>query len=152
MKNFANRAGLFPFFLLPLTAYAGCHVTATGMNFGVYDIFDPVTRSSTTTLTVWCDPGLHSDVAIGIGPSANSGVIVPRQMRLLSGTDRLHYNLFIDASLTTAWGDGTTGATVELPRVAPNKNIPLTIYGAIFAGQDVSAGSYSDSVAVTITP
>lgn len=123
------------------------------MNFGAYDVFDPLARPSAATLTVWCDPGgKPPDVTIGIGPSARSGSISTRQMQLVSGTDRLNYNLFTDASLTSVWGDGTAGATVVLPSVNPNKNELVTIYGAIPAGQDVSAGTYSDSVLVTVTP
>lgn len=151
-----NHAGLLALlFLLPMSAQAGCHVNASSLNFGRYDVFDPVMRSSAATLSVWCDSGLRGPqmpVSIGIGPSAGSGLIVPRQMRRLGGGDRLHYNLFVDPALTTPWGDGTSAAAVQLAHVAPESNVPLTIYAAIFPGQDVSVGSYSDSVSITITP
>jgi len=122
------------------------------MSFGAYDVFDPLDRRSAATLTVWCDPGKPADVTIGIGPSARSGGISTRQMQRVSGADRLNYNLFTDPSLTAVWGDGTTGATVSLLHVTHGTSVPVTVYGAIPAGQDVSAGTYSDSVLVTVTP
>lgn len=148
-----KSASLLLFCLLPLGAHAACHVTASPLSFGAYDVFDPLARPSAATLTVWCDPGQPADVTIGIGPSARSGSISTRQMQLVSGTDRLNYNLFTDASLTSVWGDGTAGASVVVPHVTHGSgNIPVTVYGAIPAGQDVSAGTYSDSVLVTVTP
>ena len=93
------------------------------------------------------------DVTIAIGPSGTSGGFVPRQMRSASSPDRLNYNLFVNAGRSTVWGNGAAGtSTVLLNNVRRNRPEVTTIYGRIPAGQDVSVGSYFDSLTVTITP
>ena len=134
-------------------AGAACTVTATGVNFGAYDVFVATPRDSTGTVTVACDQSPPPDVVIAIGPSGTSGAFIPRQMRSASSSDRLNYNLFVNAGRSTVWGDGAAGtSTVLLKNVTKNRPVVTTIYGRIPPGQDVSVGSYSDSLTVTITP
>jgi spore coat protein U-like protein len=49
------------------------------------------------------------------------------------------------------WGDGT-GGTQTYPQVLPplNQDITVQVFGRIPAGQDVSAGVYTNTVTVTI--
>lgn len=139
--------------ILGNAAHAACGVTTTGINFGAYDVFAAVPRDSSGTVTVACDRNPPTDVIISIGASPTSGGFNPRQMRRTSGTDRLNYNLFTTASMTTVWGDGSAGtSTVFLRKVNRNHPVTTTIYGRTPPGQNVSVGVYSDSVTVTITP
>ncbi len=63
----------------------------------------------------------------------------------------LNYNLYLDAARTTIWGDGTGGTQVYSNANPPNNtNVTVTIYGRIPASQDVSAGSYTNTVTATI--
>jgi spore coat protein U-like protein len=74
-------------------------------------------------------------------------------MRSPASTDRLNYNLFVNAGRSTVWGDGAPGtSTVFLKNVKKNHPAVATIYGRVPPGQNVSVGSYSDSLTVTITP
>jgi spore coat protein U-like protein len=80
----------------------------------------------------------------GLSPS-----FTPRAMS--TAGDSLAYNLFLDPSCTTVWGDGTSGTSVySAPTPVDGHNYNVTIYGCIPARQNVSAGSYSDSIVVTI--
>jgi spore coat protein U-like protein len=134
-------------------AGAACSVSATGVNFGAYDVFVATPSDSTGTVTVSCDQAPPVDVTIAIGPSGTSGGFIPRQMRSASSPDRLGYNLFVNAGRSTVWGDGAAGtSTVFLKNVRKNRPEVATIFGRIPPGQDVSVGSYSDSLTVTITP
>jgi spore coat protein U-like protein len=134
-------------------AGAACTVSATGVNFGAYDVFVTTPLDSTGTVTVTCDQAPPVDVTIAIGPSGTSGGFVPRRMRSASSPDRLNYNLFVNAGRSTVWGDGAPGtSTVFLKNVTKNRPAVTTIYGRVPPGQDVSVGSYSDSLTVTITP
>jgi len=134
-------------------AYAACAVTTTGINFGAYDVFAAVPRDTSGTVTVACDRNPPTDVTVSIGPSPTSGGFQPRRMRHASQADRMDYNLFTTASMTTVWGDGSAGtSTVLLRKVNRNRPVTSTIYGRIPPGQNVSVGAYSDSVTVTITP
>ncbi len=143
--------------LLPLVlageARAACNVSATGVSFGPYDVFSGAPLDSTGSVTVSCDEVPPPNVVIEIGPSAGSGGFNPRRMRHASRPDRLDYNLFTDASRSSVWGDGTSGTQiVSLKRVKRQKPpVVTTIYGRIPPGQNVSVGSYSDALTVTIT-
>jgi len=139
--------------VLGTAAHAACSVTTTGMNFGAYDVFAAVPRDTAGTVTVACDRNPPTDVTISIGSSPTSGGFQPRQMRHASQADRMNYNLFTTPSMTTVWGDGSAGtSTVLLRKVNKNRPVTMTIYGRIPPGQNVSVGTYSDSVTVTITP
>lgn len=129
-------------------ARAACAVTTTSINFGNYDVGLTLPNDSTGTITVTCDK--TSQVTIMIGPSPNSGVFNPRRMKHLTLSDFLQYNLFTDASRTVIWGDGTQGTSAIIRKVIKAKPEIATVYGRIPAGQDVSAGQYSDTLTVTI--
>lgn len=139
--------------LLGSEAGAACTVSTSGVSFGAYDVFVSAPLDSMGAVTVACDQAPPVDVIIAIGPSGTSGGFIPRQMRSASSPDRLNYNLFVNAGRSTVWGDGAPGtSTVFLKNVTKNRPRVTTIYGRIPAGQDVSVGSYSDSLTVTITP
>jgi spore coat protein U-like protein len=99
---------------------------------------------------VTCNEAPPPTVTMELGPSAVSGGFFPRQMRHDSGSDRLAYNFYVDAGGAAVWGDGTGGTATRSDRVFKNKPWTVTIYGRIPAGQDVSAGSYSDTLTITI--
>ena len=84
-------------------------------------------------------------VQLGTG---SAGSFNPRTMRR-SG-EPLNYNLYLNAARTQVWGNGTSGtathsalATILFPTVVP-------IYARLFPLQNVTVGSYSDSVVATI--
>jgi spore coat protein U-like protein len=121
-----------------------CSVATTSISFGIYDVFSTVALASTGSVTVRClfSPG----VAVWLDKGINAPTNLPRQ--LASGGNRLDYNLYIDAAHTAVWGDPNpnhqdTGLLLWWP-------ITLTVYAQIPAGQDVPAGTYTDTVTVTI--
>lgn len=142
------------FFCIFLTGetYAACNVTSTNINFGNYDVFLTTPRDATGSITVSCDESPPPNVIISIGPSPNSGGFNPRKMRHSSRPDLLNYNLFTTSSMNVVWGDGTSGtSTVTLKNVKKTEPPRVTtVYGRIPAGQDVSAGTYSETLTVII--
>ncbi len=142
---------VFLFFLIFFNfdkSYGQCTVTATNISFGAYDITSTINVTSTGTINVTCNN--DANVVISIGQSIYSG-INPRRMKHTIYNDYLSYNIYQDAGMTTIWGDGTNGTTpIIVNRIGKNKR--YTYYGQIFSGQDVSAGSYTDSLIITITP
>lgn len=133
-------------------ADAACNVAATGISFGRYDVFSPAPLDATGSVTVSCDDIPPPNVDIAISPGG-AGTFLQRRMRHASLPDTLGYNVFTSPSTSVVWGDGTGGsATVAAGRVPPRRPPkPVTIYGRIPAGQNVPAGSYSDTLVVTIT-
>ena len=153
MKNGGKALAAVLFLLIGIPAHAACLVSATGMNFGAYDVFAAAPRDTAGTVTVGCDRNPPTDVTISIGPSPTSGGFNPRQMRRTSGTDRLDYNLYTSSSMSTVWGNGSAGtSTVLLRRVSSRRPVVTTIYGRIPPGQNVSVGNYAETLTVTITP
>src|SRR5687768_11098718 len=144
------RTSLFAIALVLVAATAEsaqCSVATSSVNFGVYNVFDTLPNDSTGTITLSCNGGAKN-VAITISRGA-APTFASRFMNQV--TELLLYNLYLDASRSVIWGEGAGGSQMEIvPDPPNNKDVPLTIFARIPAGQDVSAGSYSDSVTVTI--
>lgn len=128
-----------------------CTVSATGIIFGNYDVFSSIPNDSTGTITMSCDE-IQPNVVISIGASSHSGVFNPRQMKHFSRPDRLNYSIYTSPGASTVWGNGTQGTSTVSPMLK-RTHAPETImlYGRIPAGQDISAGFYSDVLTVTVT-
>jgi spore coat protein U-like protein len=139
------------YLLLPVNILsAACTISTTPVNFGSYDVFSASPADSTGLISITCNETPAPYAPVSIGPSPNSGGFNPRKMRLTSGTDLLNYNLYTNATRTSIWGDGTSG-TVRVWRTF-KKNVPqnLIVYGRIPPGQDVRAGTYTDTLTVTL--
>jgi spore coat protein U-like protein len=143
-------------FLITGIARAVCTMSVTNVSFSTYDVFGtaPV-DSDSGKVNVSCT----SDVGratVTIGKSATSGSFNPRQMKCTTGTDVLSYNIYTTSARAAIWGDGTGGTSTVQANRPSGKPQPwataLTMYGRIPAGQNVSVGSYSDHVTVTVTP
>jgi spore coat protein U-like protein len=129
-----------------------CGVTTTPVNFINYDVFSLTPAYSTGIVAVSCSsPDRHPlPVNISIN-SGGSGTFNPRQMRAATGTDRLNYYLFTNASRTVIWGDGTSGTSTVTNMVTRNVPWNATIFGMLPPRQNLSAGSYSDTLLVTVS-
>jgi spore coat protein U-like protein len=125
---------------------ASCTVSTTAVSFGVYDVFSATATDSTGTITFRCTGNASVTINLNKGTSAT---FTPRV--LTSGSNTINYNLYTDAARGSIWGD-TTGGTSNYSNANPanNQNIVVTVYGRITSGQDVSAGSYSDTITATI--
>jgi spore coat protein U-like protein len=119
-----------------------CTVSSSGVNFGSYDVFSTSPDDITGSITVSCSASTSYAIAL----SAGSGSYGART--LTNGPQILDYNLYTDATRTTVWGDGT-GGTATVSGTAASQT--YTVYGSIAAGQNVSVGSYTDVVVVTLT-
>lgn len=127
------------------------------MAFGAYDDATGAATNSTTSLVVRCARnGGPASVAVTLqlGPSASSGSIAARQMR--SGANAMNYNLYRDAARSQVWGQtaGVDAVTLTINGIPNNgsRDGTFTVYGAIPARQNVPAGSYTDSVQLTVSP
>lgn len=130
-------------------AHGACTVTTSGINFGTYDALSSTALDMNGQITISCTNFLQL-VYTGIGRSSQSGAFNPRQMKLTTGSDLMNYNVYTDATRATIWGDGTGGTSRILRLVFRNNPVTLTVYGRIPASQDVSVGTYSDTLIVTI--
>lgn len=129
------------FVLVPeLAEAARCRVSATGVAFGLW------TQSAMTaagTVTVNCNGGDSASYTIALG-AGSSGTFSART--LLSGANRLIYDLYADSTHTQIWGDGTGGTAT----VAGSESGTYTIYGLIPMQTAPAPGTYSDTITVTV--
>jgi spore coat protein U-like protein len=133
--------------------------TASGVNFGTYDPATGTAVTATGTITVACTG--NRTVTFELGPGG--GTILARRMTTASGTDQLSYNLYLEASNTTIFGQtgiaGSSGVCTtgvnsqgcmgDNP-TGSDKLAQRTIYGLIPAGQNVGAGAYTDTITYTV--
>ena len=128
------------------TVSSTCSIGTVPVAFGAYD---PVVAHAATPLdgtgavVVTCTRGAGTRVDLDRGSNPQG------QIRRMAGTgDLLRYELYRNATRTSVWRRGVTGLAIPAaPSTTPRT---FVVYGRIPAGQDVSAGSYSDAVVATI--
>lgn len=143
---------------------ASCTVSATGVAFGAYNRLSMAPADSTGTMTVQCTggAGLLSPENVSYTSALNagsSGSFSPR--RMASGANLLNYNLYTTSAHTTIWGNDSDGTStiggvftlgtcfVLCSNETESRN--HTLYARIPANQNVPAGTYSDTITVTVT-
>jgi spore coat protein U-like protein len=77
-----------------------------------------------------------------------SGATDPTQRKMSKGAEKITYGLYQDSARSQGWGN-TTGQTVG--GTGTGSSQALTVYGRVASQTTPSAGSYSDSVVVTVT-
>ena len=126
---------------------ASCTISANSVSFGTYNVFDGTALDSTGTITYSCN-NAASNITISLSKGASSTY---SNRVMTKGSEQLGYNLYLNAARTTIWGDGTSGTSVYTRANPPNNsNVNVTVYGRVVAGQDVSAGSFADTISATI--
>lgn len=135
---------LVAFAWMPRAQAQSCGLENTGqlVNFSAYNALAG-TVDANGTLMVSCTLPVAYTVSISAGSSNNFS------QRLLGG--RLRYNLYTDVTRLVIWGEGKPGdGTATMGGVCVSK-CSLPVYGRIPGGQTAPAGTYSDSVVVTLT-
>jgi len=142
--------GLRPFLwvtallLLPGAA-AACTVSTTGVAFGLYDPQGNSAVDSLGEVEVTCPDSTTYNITLSEG----QGSFSTRHLTNASA-DVLEYNLFTDATYQFVWGDGGAG-TESVSGSADNLGTLHSIYGLVPGGQNIPAGSYNDTIVVTVT-
>jgi spore coat protein U-like protein len=137
---------------LSVTAIVGavCSLSTSAVAFGSYD---PIVVNASSPLNATgsvsdtCSNGLGGTITLdqGLDPTSSSTTAVPaRQMR--NGAAVLGYFLYSDSARTVAWGSTGVGITGTGATSAP-----ILVYGQIPGAQNAAAGSYADTVTVTVT-
>jgi spore coat protein U-like protein len=124
-----------------------CTIAAGTLAFGNYD---PIVANlaadldQTGTFTVTCTRGGAPAVWVGM----DNGAHFTTNRRMTDGAEFLDYELFSNAGRTTPWGN-TSGTGLVVTQNGRNP-VTVSVYGRVPAGQDVGAGSYTDTVVMTV--
>lgn len=134
------------------TVSASCTISTAAVAFGTYD---PVVTNATSaldatgTVTTTCTNGSSVTILLGQGANADSGSTdAAPARRMISGTDYLNYQLYSDTARTVVWGND---ATTDVAETGTGTAVSTTVYGSVPAGQNVPAGSYTDTVVATVS-
>lgn len=128
---------------------ASCRVFPRPMQFGQYDPFSPVPLTGLGRIDLKCDEvGLSFRVKLDSGQNAVG--FQPRRLNAVTGQEAINYNLYRDSIHSEIWGDGTPPTVIQEGTVSREAKPTFTIYGRIPAGQNISQGSYTDTVRVTV--
>jgi spore coat protein U-like protein len=118
-------------------------ITPLTMAFGAYDPFSGTALSQTTTVTFKCVKKTNATDTYKIWFSKTAG-------NMTNGTDNLAYTLTDGGGAalpTTAAGSTAVAGT---PGVGAAAGYTFTVKGAVAAAQDVSTGSYADTVVANV--
>jgi spore coat protein U-like protein len=137
--------------LAPSVAHAtsSCRLmSVTPVGFGAYDPFAQWPTDSVGSVTILCS-GITATppIVLQLGRGRSSSFF-PRSMS--GGAYSLNYNLFIDAGRLGVWGDGSGGTATVTVAAPEGQPVTTQVYGRIYALQSVAAGTYADSVLVTV--
>lgn len=122
-----------------------CHVSAASdLDFGNASVLD-VARDRTSTIQLQCPVGTVWRVALNDGIHAFGG----NRRMTGPGGGLIRYELYRDASRNQRWGN--TVDTDTSNGVGTGSTQSLTVYGRVPAQETPAAGTYSDTVTVTLT-
>jgi spore coat protein U-like protein len=148
----ARRAALAALcaWLLPAGAAAAptCQfLVANALAFGTYDPLAAAPLDSSSQLQYKCPGAQPVRISIDAG---QSGTFSARELQ--SGSERLLYQVYLDAQRQIVWGDGSGGSSVGplVTSAGAQGSTTAWLFGRIFARQDVAAGAYADTLRVTL--
>jgi spore coat protein U-like protein len=131
------------------TVTSNCAVSASPIAFGNVNVTSGSNANATGSISVTCTSGTAwaASADAGLGTGATLSV-----RKMTAGSDLLNYALYTDSGRTTLWGDGAGGTTATISDTGSGAAQATTIYGRVPSGQSgVPAGSYADTVTVTVT-
>jgi spore coat protein U-like protein len=134
-------------FEVTATMLASCEVSASDLAFGNYD---PVTAShldADTSLSVTCTNGTPYHVGLSLGDGAGASM-AERRMTKSGDTETLSYVLYQDDQRSVLWG--TTGAD-RLSGTGDGTPNTIDVYGRVPMQQSAPAGTYDDTIVVTVS-
>lgn len=133
-----------------------CTIDVRPVSFGIYDPLQANPVNAVGQVIYVCGNLGASGTAQGnkaIRIELTTGMAAqfsPRYM-YAGATERLAYNLYLDPTHRTIWGQGAFGTDVYVDAKPPNKTpVTVPVYGQILGLQDVTAGQYADALTARI--
>lgn len=125
------------------TVTSNCSVSGGTLAFGTYVSGQQANLDVQGTINyVNCAAGVLT-FELDNGANANGS-----QRRMKSGQNFLNYEIYKTSARTSRLGSGPDGLQVQLLQGGGGN---VAIYGRIPGGQNVPAGSYTDTVTITLT-
>lgn len=134
---------------MPVSAQVleNCSVVSTPMAFGAITDVGASNVDTTATLTLACTANANFEIQLDNGTNPDAG---QRRMANVGATEFLAYDIYKDAARSSRWGN-TLGSDTVTGTASALGTASVTAYGRIAQGvSKVSAGSYTDTVTITV--
>jgi spore coat protein U domain-containing protein, fimbrial subunit CupE1/2/3/6 len=130
-----------------------CSVATTAVTFGNYNPISVTATTANGNVAVTCSALVIFTASYVISMAkGNSATYTPRFMNL-AGV-HLNYNLYTTAGFASIWGDATGGTVTvsdSYTAIGLSDTRNYTVFGQIPAVQTIGAGTYTDTILVTVT-
>jgi spore coat protein U-like protein len=154
----------------PRSANRACTIETRPLSFGIYDPLADRDLDATAQIIYVCLNGNGNGGGGGGGGGGNGGGgggsdkqairvelwtgaanTFDRAMRGAEGGNWLNYNIYLDATRQSIWGNGFSGTEAYIDSHPPNGTpVIVPAFGRVFASQNVVSGVYVDTVHVVI--
>jgi spore coat protein U-like protein len=125
-----------------------CTIETRPLSFGTYDPEANAELDAVAQVIYTCDnqaKKIRIEMTTGVGNQ-----FTPRHM-YANSVDRLDYNIYLDATHNTIWGQGLYGTDVYYQNNPPNGTPVIVLaYGRIPGRQNPSPGLYADVLTVRV--
>jgi spore coat protein U-like protein len=133
-------------FTTQIMGTAACTISsASTLDFGATGVL-VANVDRTSTVQVTCTDSTPYDIGLDAGTGTGATVAV---RKLSSGDATVSYTLYSDTSRTTVWGNTIGTDTVAAAGNGSAQN--YTVYGRVPPQTTPAAGTYNDTVTVTVT-
>ncbi|MFC3165944.1 Csu type fimbrial protein [Ciceribacter thiooxidans] len=134
-------------FTVRIQITAECLINSTTtLNFGASGVLSSAT-TGTSEITVQCTNGTTYNV--GLNEGLGIGATVASRRMTGPGSATVTYSLYSDVAHTTVWGQ--TIGTDTVSGTGTGASQVYTVYGQVPAQSTPAAGTYSDTITVTVT-
>ena len=143
------------------TALLGCSCSASiaTLSFGAVNPLSGSAATSAGAVQVSCGGLASIAVAIKVDLSTGgSGSYTTRKLtNIANSAYTLNYNLYVDNTYQTVWGNGTGGTqsvngSIPLDVLGLAPPLSMSIYARVPSGQNTTPpGTYTDTITVTVT-
>lgn len=135
------------------TISANCNIGVSTMNFGSVSSIS-ANIDSTATITAQCTNTTPYSIGLNNGANASGS---QNRMRLGATTNYINYEIYTDSARTHLWSTTTSttsctgGTSTCVLATGTGSNQTVTIYGRVPAQSLPAAGTFTDTVVVTVT-
>jgi spore coat protein U-like protein len=135
-------------FTTSATLPASCTVNAQTLDFGTVGLL-ATNRDAQSDLSIVCTRSAAYKIALG--PGQNAGGLGVNARKMKSGAVTIAYQLYQDASHSVVWGDTLTGGGTNVKSdTGTGLTQTHTVYGRVPPQTTPAAGTYGDTVVVTV--
>jgi spore coat protein U-like protein len=133
------------------TPKRGCTIETRSLSFGEYDTTARNPLDERGEVIYNCSSDNPNNPVGDMRIEISRGLSGSYDRAMISVGDRLSYNLYLDATHRTVWGDGSSGTDYYFDRNPPDRrSVSVNVYGRIPEGQDVGTGQYFDVLVVRV--